>query len=112
MAVFNTVKGQRQVTTVNSTAATAIFLLTHASSSSSNSWTFPAGTANYTVINTGPNPVWLGNSTSVTTATGVKLGVGEQLTIQGVAVKMSGVTAAGPLPATVVASLASNPSVV
>ncbi len=112
MAIFDAVKGQRQVTTVNSSTAVAVFLLTHSSSSSSNSWTFPAGTANYTVINTGPNPVWLGTSTSVTVATGVKLGVGEQMTIQGVALKVSGVTASGPLPATVIAGLASNASVV
>jgi len=112
MAVFEGDKGQRQQTLVNSTTAVAVFLLTHSSTSTSNAWTFKTGTRDVTVMNTGPNSVWLGTSTSVTTATGFKVGVGEQLTLQGVASKISGVTATGPLPATVIAGLASNAWVV
>ena len=109
MAIFEGDVGARQSTNVKSTTAVVVFWLT--STSSSGSWSFKAGTSNYTLINTGSNVVYLGNESGVTTSTGFALGVGEQLTINGVARKTWGVTAASA-PTTVIAGLASQSPVV
>lgn len=111
MALFEGDAGARQATTVNSTTAVAVFILSHTSSNPSNAWSFTSNTNNCTIINTGTNPCWVGTSTSVTAATGFKLNAGDQLSLNGLVRKMSACASAAS-PTTVVAGLATVSPVV
>jgi hypothetical protein len=111
MALFEGDAGARQTATVASTAGAAVFILSHTSTNPSNAWSINTNTQNYTIINTGPNPCWVGTSTSVTAATGFRLGVGEQLTVNGTVHKLAAVASAAA-PANVIAGLATVSPVV
>lgn len=111
MALFEGDLGARQTATVKSTAGSQIFFLTGSSSSTGKTWTILATTQNYTIMNTGPNACWLGTSTSVTAATGFRLGVGEQLTVNGTVHKVAA-CASVAAPANVVVGLATVSTVV
>lgn len=108
MAIFEGSEPALQVNSVT-TAAKQIFQI---------SGTLPSGTvipstfassSNVTIVNIGSVTVYVGGST-VTTATGVPLAPGAQLTLQGAVVALYGITASGTT--TVEAGLASLPSVV
>lgn len=111
MAIFEGDVGARQSTSVKSTTAVAVFLLSQTSTAPNNSWTILTTTQNYTVINTGANPCWVGTSTSVTAATGFRLGSGEQLTVNGTVHKLAACASAAA-PTTVIAGLATQSPVV
>jgi hypothetical protein len=106
VAIFEGDVGARQSTSVKSTTAVAVFLLSQTSTAPNNSWSLNTSTRGYTVINTGPNPCWVGTSTSVTAATGFRLGSGEQLTVAGTIHKLAACASAAA-PASVIAGLAS-----
>jgi hypothetical protein len=117
VAIFEGDYPQLQNTTVSVSGATQVFAVTGGNVShagKSYTWNFQTSTPAqqaYTVINTGPNTAYLGASGITATTAGIQLNPGEQLTVQGLVNNLYAAVANGQ-SATILAALASNPSVV
>jgi len=108
MAIFEGAEPALQLNSVTNSAK-QVFQITGTLPSGT---VIPAGfstSTNVTLVNSGTVTVFIGGST-VTTATGVPLAAGAQLTLQGTVVALYGITASGTT--LVQAGLASLPSVV
>lgn len=93
MAIFES--GYAPVTTIAGGGTSSVFVAGSVS----------AGSRDVTVINQGPNTVYVGQS-AVTTATGLPVAAGNQVTLQGPVITVYAVAASGG--ATVAAGLASQ----
>jgi hypothetical protein len=117
VAIFEGDYPQLQNTTVSTSAGTQVFAVTGSGVSHAGNtytWNFTTSTPAqqaYTVVNQGPNAAFIGAGSGVLTTTGVQLNAGEQMTMQGLVHNVYACVANGN-SATILAALASNPSVV
>ena len=117
MAIFEGDYPQLQNTTVSVSGATQVFAASGSGVSHGGktyTWNFSTSTPAqqaYTVVNTGPNTAYVGGSGVTAPTAGVQLNVGEQMTVQGLVENLYAAVANGQ-SATILAALASNPSVV
>lgn len=118
MAIFEGDYPQLQNTTISTSAGTQVFATSGSAVSHAGAtytWNFISSTIAsqaYTVVNQGPNVAYVGTNSGMTAPTGgVLLNPGEQLTVQGRVQNLYAAVANGN-SATILAALASNPSVV
>jgi hypothetical protein len=118
VAIFEGDYPQLQNTTISTSAGTQVFAISGSAvshGSGTYTWNFATSTPAqqaYTVLNQGPNAAYVGTNSSMTAPTGgVLLNAGEQMTVQGLVRNLYAAVANGN-SATVLAALASNPSVV
>jgi hypothetical protein len=118
VAIFNGDYPQLQNTTISTSAGTQVYATSGSAVSHGGltyTWNYISSTvANqaYTVINEGPNIAYIGTNSSMTAPTGgILLNPGEQLTVQGRVQNLYAAVSNGN-SATILAALASNPSVV
>lgn len=118
MAIFEGDYPQLQNTTITTSGGTQVFATSGSAVSHAGgtyTWNFISSTvANqaYTVLNQGPSVAYVGTNSGMTAPTaGVLLNAGEQLTVQGRVQNLYAAVANGG-SATILAALASNPSVV
>lgn len=117
MAIYEGDYPQLQNTTVSVSGATQVFAVSGSGVSHGGltyTWNFTTSTPAqqaYTVVNQGPSVAYIGGSGVTAPTGGVPLNAGEQLTVQGLVTNLYAAVANGN-SATILAALASNPSVV